>query len=131
MFTCIYLYFRQAKERQLWEISIVFLLFKKNPTRERLTYINHNIIDKESFLLRSACQENVMIRDISEYFEKLETELQACFAIASEARKNGEDPSLSPEILPARDLAERVENLSLIHISEPTRLGMISYAVFC
>ena len=24
-----------------------------------------------------------------------------------------------------------VEDLSLIHISEPTRLGMISYAVFC
>eukprot|EP01016_Furgasonia_blochmanni_P054212 TRINITY_DN8900_c0_g1_i2.p1 TRINITY_DN8900_c0_g1~~TRINITY_DN8900_c0_g1_i2.p1 ORF type:complete len:109 (+),score=9.46 TRINITY_DN8900_c0_g1_i2:80-406(+) len=24
-----------------------------------------------------------------------------------------------------------VPNLSLIHISEPTRLGMISYAVFC
>ena len=23
------------------------------------------------------------------------------------------------------------ENLSLIHISEPTRLGMISYAAFC
>src|SRR5450756_2867588 len=27
--------------------------------------------------------------------------------------------------------AGRVQNLSLIHISEPTRLGMISYAVFC
>ena len=26
---------------------------------------------------------------------------------------------------------EPVYNLSLIHISEPTRLGMISYAVFC
>ena len=26
---------------------------------------------------------------------------------------------------------KRGENLSLIHISEPTRLGMISYAVFC
>src|SRR5659263_738089 len=25
----------------------------------------------------------------------------------------------------------RVVDLSLIHISEPTRLGMISYAVFC
>src|SRR5659263_325505 len=25
----------------------------------------------------------------------------------------------------------KAENLSLIHISEPTRLGMISYAVFC
>ena len=26
---------------------------------------------------------------------------------------------------------QRQHNLSLIHISEPTRLGMISYAVFC
>ena len=25
----------------------------------------------------------------------------------------------------------RIDKLSLIHISEPTRLGMISYAVFC
>src|SRR5450756_2070775 len=29
------------------------------------------------------------------------------------------------------DLAEHGVELSLIHISEPTRLGMISYAVFC
>src|SRR5450756_1137760 len=28
-------------------------------------------------------------------------------------------------------LSPVVEGLSLIHISEPTRLGMISYAVFC
>src|SRR5450759_3933868 len=27
--------------------------------------------------------------------------------------------------------ADRFDRLSLIHISEPTRLGMISYAVFC
>src|SRR5450756_287308 len=36
--------------------------------------------------------------------------------------------------VPAEDRSEigRVANmLSLIHISEPTRLGMISYAVFC
>ena len=26
---------------------------------------------------------------------------------------------------------QHAEGLSLIHISEPTRLGMISYAVFC
>ncbi|MGZ4908099.1 MAG: DNA polymerase II large subunit [Halobacteriota archaeon] len=52
-----------------------------------------------------------MIKDIDRYFEQLESELQTCFTIASEARKNGGDPSLSPEILPARDLAERVENL--------------------
>src|SRR5450759_2960518 len=29
------------------------------------------------------------------------------------------------------DLKQKVQLLSLIHISEPTRLGMISYAVFC
>src|SRR5450756_2508479 len=28
-------------------------------------------------------------------------------------------------------LEQTLQNLSLIHISEPTRLGMISYAVFC
>src|SRR5450756_2957115 len=28
-------------------------------------------------------------------------------------------------------MAKKVQDLSLIHISEPTRLGMISYAVFC
>src|SRR5659263_261505 len=32
-------------------------------------------------------------------------------------------------VLPHGDLA--AVHLSLIHISEPTRLGMISYAVFC
>src|SRR5665648_809979 len=35
----------------------------------------------------------------------------------------------SPMGLPASPSTERT--LSLIHISEPTRLGMISYAVFC
>ena len=37
-------------------------------------------------------------------------------------------------VLESRDLAMRICEhyvLSLIHISEPTRLGMISYAVFC
>src|SRR5450759_71391 len=40
------------------------------------------------------------------------------------------DPQLNPieqHLIPA----SAVERLSLIHISEPTRLGMISYAVFC
>src|SRR5450756_915898 len=29
------------------------------------------------------------------------------------------------------DMGSNITDLSLIHISEPTRLGMISYAVFC
>ena len=29
------------------------------------------------------------------------------------------------------EIINRLKELSLIHISEPTRLGMISYAVFC
>src|SRR5450756_2903151 len=32
---------------------------------------------------------------------------------------------------PSDAVEGNIENLSLIHISEPTRLGMISYAVFC
>src|SRR5450756_913036 len=38
-----------------------------------------------------------------------------------------------PLLLSVADLVsyERTLDLSLIHISEPTRLGMISYAVFC
>src|SRR5450756_2988039 len=38
---------------------------------------------------------------------------------------------LVPAQHPARVVMAVVETLSLIHISEPTRLGMISYAVFC
>src|SRR5450756_2178572 len=39
-----------------------------------------------------------------------------------------QDPGLEP--VPGAALGEEIL-LSLIHISEPTRLGMISYAVFC
>src|SRR5450756_2671185 len=38
---------------------------------------------------------------------------------------------LMDEPLSNLDAKLRVQTLSLIHISEPTRLGMISYAVFC
>src|SRR5450756_2355241 len=41
---------------------------------------------------------------------------------------DGEDPGLRQDVLAAQP--PRVA-LSLIHISEPTRLGMSSYAVFC
>src|SRR5665648_1232318 len=41
------------------------------------------------------------------------------------------DPNL-PGASIATHIAHAIQrNLSLIHISEPTRLGMISYAVFC
>src|SRR5450756_950831 len=38
---------------------------------------------------------------------------------------------IDPESADADDLVKAVHRLSLIHISEPTRLGMSSYAVFC
>src|SRR5665648_390967 len=38
---------------------------------------------------------------------------------------------LAPVAQLGLDLAAHLMHLSLIHISEPTRLGMISYAVFC
>src|SRR5450756_1792572 len=47
-------------------------------------------------------------------------------------RRNGSRPVIPPqdESKQMRELVSRCL-LSLIHISEPTRLGMISYAVFC
>src|SRR5450756_637637 len=44
------------------------------------------------------------------------------------------DVGLVVDVAPALDAGDQgrpVQDLSLIHISEPTRLGMISYAVFC
>ena len=38
---------------------------------------------------------------------------------------------VDPNVLESNGIDSKIYSLSLIHISEPTRLGMISYAVFC
>ncbi|MDI6860042.1 MAG: DNA polymerase II large subunit, partial [Methanocellales archaeon] len=48
---------------------------------------------------------------IKSYFHSLEAELQHCIKIAREAKMRGADPTPHPEILLAKDLAERVESL--------------------
>src|SRR5450756_2084700 len=49
-----------------------------------------------------------------------------------EEPQNGGQRGAAPDGLPALfAVGAVVVELSLIHISEPTRLGMISYAVFC
>ena len=69
-----------------------------------------------------------------------DTSLEQCLSEASQAgfigiESGGKFPKKSEELIPK--LNEFNLNLcsgwylSLIHISEPTRLGMISYAVFC
>jgi DNA polymerase II large subunit len=45
------------------------------------------------------------------YFENLEKEVSIAYGIAEKARAKGSDPELTPEIPPAKDLAERVEGL--------------------
>eukprot|EP00825_Cyclidium_porcatum_P031391 TRINITY_DN33249_c0_g1_i1.p1 TRINITY_DN33249_c0_g1~~TRINITY_DN33249_c0_g1_i1.p1 ORF type:complete len:142 (-),score=19.57 TRINITY_DN33249_c0_g1_i1:7-432(-) len=50
---------------------------------------------------------------------------------AIELRIYAEDPSQNFATSPLPVLSVNLPELSLIHISEPTRLGMISYAVFC
>ncbi|WGI17741.1 DNA polymerase II large subunit [Methanonatronarchaeum sp. AMET-Sl] len=49
--------------------------------------------------------------DIKDYHGKLEKEFKEAYNIAEKARSTGLDPSNKVEILPADDLAERVENL--------------------
>lgn len=46
-----------------------------------------------------------------DYFQMLEEKTQELYAIAREARKQGKDLELEPEIPLAKDLAERVEGL--------------------
>src|SRR5450756_1807894 len=47
------------------------------------------------------------------------------------ARRDRVVPGEALRKMAAKVVPPSVEELSLIHISEPTRLGMISYAVFC
>src|SRR5450759_5896479 len=50
----------------------------------------------------------------------------------SDLADDGADTAIAGQINRFTDLGQPWEwKLSLIHISEPTRLGMISYAVFC
>ena len=48
---------------------------------------------------------------IKSYFNSLEAELEHCIKIAREAKMRSADPTPHPEILLAKDLAERVESL--------------------
>src|SRR5450759_4297155 len=52
-------------------------------------------------------------------------------AVLNTMRTRFADRDASGRGLQTFDLRTTVHALSLIHISEPTRLGMISYAVFC
>src|SRR5665648_118792 len=80
-------------------------------------------------------------RAIAELAPKLEAELEATGALDVFRRC---EMALVPVLVRMEEVGvgvdrsvltalsdETAERLSLIHISEPTRLGMISYAVFC
>ncbi|RLF59121.1 MAG: DNA polymerase II large subunit [Thermoplasmata archaeon] len=50
-------------------------------------------------------------KNMQEYFNHLQKDIDQCYLIASEARKKGFDPMQNVEIPQARDLAQRVEEL--------------------
>src|SRR5450756_2736594 len=72
---------------------------------------------------------------LSEYINSLET--RGPIIITSNSKPKAllisfsEDDLASLVIQNSKEIHDAVMELSLIHISEPTRLGMISYAVFC
>src|SRR5450756_1793532 len=57
----------------------------------------------------------------------LDVHLEFIMAVAQKDHANPQ----APRKFTREQLVAQVRKLSLIHISEPTRLGMISYAVFC
>ena len=50
-------------------------------------------------------------KQIEEYFERFDKDVKHCYSIATNARKKGFDPVDRVEILPAANMAERVEGL--------------------
>src|SRR5450756_1784533 len=72
-------------------------------------------------------KEKSMIRTISSRVNESGS-LGEYFPITPSLDKKTADPEVYRQ---AYDVHHGAEQLSLIHISEPTRLGMISYAVFC
>src|SRR5665648_741617 len=73
-------------------------------------FVSSSLVDKTAELASFTAQNH--------NFEKFEREIHENFGIGY-----SDHPWLKP--------LRYAFNLSLIHISEPTRLGMISYAVFC
>jgi DNA polymerase II large subunit len=59
--------------------------------------------------------------DIKKYFEELEKETLEAYRIASKARNKGYDPATKPEIVLAKNLAERV--IGLITVVAPQLLN--------
>lgn len=57
------------------------------------------------------------MNDIKKYFEELEEETLAAYKVATKARGKGYDPSLKPEVVLAKNLAERV--IGLISVVAP------------
>jgi DNA polymerase II large subunit len=57
------------------------------------------------------------MNDMKKYFEELEEETLAAYKVATKARGKGYDPSLKPEIVLAKNLAERV--IGLISVVAP------------
>src|SRR5450759_5336315 len=79
----------------------------------RVTYVK-NFTDIDDKIIDRAKKEGVSIKEIAEKYIKLHDEDMAALGVVT--------PTVTPKA---------TEHMSLIHISEPTRLGMISYAVFC
>src|SRR5450756_3044716 len=70
------------------------------------------------------------------HFPRDEYYMRLALREAQRAAEHGDVPVgavvvLDGEVIAAGGNERELRQLSLIHISEPTRLGMISYAVFC
>src|SRR5665648_993227 len=89
---------------------------------ENLTDIADN---KNYFFIKTDIRDREAIEKI---FKDNEIDLVVNFAAESHVDRSIEDPEV---FLTTNIMGTQVLLLSLIHISEPTRLGMISYAVFC
>src|SRR5665648_1131576 len=81
-------------------------------------------------------QGNFKIKDIPKIIllipkDKLHGDLSTNIAMQLARELRAKPLDIANFIVNNLDIQGTIVDLSLIHISEPTRLGMISYAVFC
>eukprot|EP00825_Cyclidium_porcatum_P001190 TRINITY_DN1053_c0_g1_i3.p1 TRINITY_DN1053_c0_g1~~TRINITY_DN1053_c0_g1_i3.p1 ORF type:complete len:415 (-),score=96.13 TRINITY_DN1053_c0_g1_i3:34-1278(-) len=106
--------------------------------KEKASVVREIAIDRIPQLMQTYKNEwvfNRLVPKIQEALDKQNSYLYRMSALRSlkQIAKNLSSGDTQEKIMPIfyKHINDEVPNLSLIHISEPTRLGMISYAVFC
>eukprot|EP00825_Cyclidium_porcatum_P029662 TRINITY_DN3160_c0_g1_i3.p2 TRINITY_DN3160_c0_g1~~TRINITY_DN3160_c0_g1_i3.p2 ORF type:complete len:117 (-),score=13.12 TRINITY_DN3160_c0_g1_i3:5-355(-) len=83
-------------------------------------------------IVNIAGQQFKVVENTKYYVPKLDADVESDITFDEVLLVSADDSTaIGTPFVAGKKVEAKVLQLSLIHISEPTRLGMISYAVFC